>query len=228
MKASQFVVNAFQENCFVVFDEVSRRCMIVDPGMSKESEFRRVDKYIREMQLSVQHIVFTHFHLDHVMGAGFCVQEYGVGVSGSDDEQRLMPEAYMQGQFFGVACPHEVPKIEHPLYEGDRFVLGYSEEEAAQLGVTPGVEFQVIDCPGHSFHGYCYYAPEAKMLFSGDVLFRISVGRSDFGDYMGCNGQLLLSSIATKLFTLPQDVVVYPGHGPKTDIGTELNCNPYV
>jgi len=215
MKIEQFVCNAFQENTYVVIDEATRKCAIIDPGMATEYEFAKVRDFIADNNLEVEHILLTHSHVDHLLGTGFCTEYYGVPVSGSISEQSHLPNAAMQAQLFGLGLRTTPSQITRNLSDGDTFLLG-------------NVECRVIDCPGHSFAGLCYYFATQGVLMSGDVLFCGSVGRSDYGAEMGCNGPALAQAVLHKLFTLPHDTKVYPGHGPMTTIGYEYNYNPYI
>ena len=210
-----FQCNAFQENCYVVWDDATREALIIDPGFATEWEWQRVDSHLKQQQLTLTRMLLTHSHVDHCLGSAFAARAYGVEVCGSKEDQDHMPMAGTQARAFGLDVEPYWQPIDHDLREGDVLTLGDHRIE-------------VIDCPGHSHHGLCDYLPETKMLFSGDVLFYCSVGRSDFGPAMGGNGPLLVQGIVQKLLTLPAEVKVYPGHGPQTTIGTEATYNPYL
>lgn len=214
IQVTTFVCNAFGENTYVVGDTDARQCAIIDPGCSHAAEWAAVRDYVAGRQWEVRYILLTHSHIDHFMGSGYCTREYGIGVSGSLDDQLRLPDPVVQARLFGIALTTEPAPIVHALSEGDRLTLG-----------THTIE--VIDVPGHSPHGLCYYVADSGMLFSGDVLFCESVGRADFGDAFGCNGRALIEGIVGKLMVLPPDVVVWPGHGPQTTIGHESRSNPY-
>lgn len=219
MKIQTFPCNDFGELCYVVTDE--KFCFIVDPGMANEEEWSKVKRYLKSNTLTPSHVFITHCHADHCMGSGFVKRDYPeVKICGSMDEERLLPSAVVQARAFGL--PYETM-----LWTPINMNINESTEDE-KLTTELGTEVHVLDCPGHSFHGLCYYLPEQKVMFSGDVLFYCSVGRSDFGPEMGCNGRLLAKGIVEKLFALPHDVKVYPGHGPYTTIGCEVNNNPYV
>lgn len=216
-----FVCNPFSELCYVAWDEASRHCLVVDPGMCCDAEWQRVLRFIDEHSLTPDLVLITHSHTDHVMGAGYLRRQYpDVPICGSMEDQNHLPPLQLQNQQFGLDIePHYAP-ISRDLREGDVLTLTGAEGHDHRI--------EVIDCPGHSHHGLCYYLPTDGVLFSGDVLFAGSVGRSDFGPEMGGNGRLLLEGIAQKLFALPDDVHVYPGHGMPTTIAYERVCNPYV
>ncbi len=215
IKVDVFQCNAFQENCYVAWDEASREAFVIDPGFATEWEWQRVARYLSDNTLTLKAVLLTHNHADHCMGSAFAAQACACEVWGSREDQDHMPSVGVQVRAFGLESePHWQP-ISRDLHEGDVLTLGQEHVE-------------VIDCPGHSHHGLCYYFAGSKVLFSGDVLFYCSVGRSDFGPAMGGNGPLLVQSIVQKLLTLPQDVKVYPGHGPQTTIATEATYNRYI
>lgn len=211
----QFRCNEFVENCYVAYDVDTKEAIIIDPGMKYQQEWKQVKDFISNNALKPCHILLTHYHIDHILGTGLCAQEYNLQISGSLEDQLGLPTPEMQGSLFGLETDNKIERISIDLKEGDYITIGKSI-------------IKVIDCPGHSFHGLCYYLPEEKILFTGDVLFYCSVGRSDFGEDMGCNGQRLVYDIATKLLVLPKDVTIYPGHGPKTSVGQEATYNPFI
>lgn len=215
-----FVCNPFSEQCYVAWDETSRLAFVVDPGMCSDYEWQRVHRCIEENALSVQFVLQTHGHSDHCMGSAYLARTYNIHIYGSMEEQSHMPSFQLQNQAFGIDLPLHWLPIDKNLMDGDVLWLGEPEGEGSH-------RIEVLDCPGHSFHGLCFYLPQDQVFFSGDVLFCGSVGRSDFGPAMGGNGPLLLRSIVEKLLPLPADTKVYPGHGPMTTIGYESTYNPY-
>lgn len=220
MKVKFFVCNPFGELCYVAWDEVSHHAIVVDPGMASDREWSALQRFVSEQQLTLDLVLVTHSHTDHVMGAGYLKREYpDLEICGSVEDQNHLPPIEVQNQMFGVDVMVHYAPITRNLMEGDVLTFG-----------TDGCQhrIRVIDCPGHSHHGLCYYLEDDQLLFSGDVLFAGSVGRSDFGPAMGGNGRLLLEGIVQKLFVLPSEVKVYPGHGLHTTIGYEMQTNPYV
>lgn len=217
LKVEYFVCNPFQEQCYVVWDEETLHCLIIDPGMASQNEWLRVHHFISSHELILQSVLVTHSHIDHVMGSGFIHAEYPeVPIFGSMEDQDRMPSIALQNQLFGLGIETHWTPISRNLIGGEQWTFAGNHRIA------------VYDCPGHSFHGLCYYFPDDEMIFAGDVLFCCSVGRSDFGPSMGCDGRKLVQGIVQNLLTLPTSVVVYPGHGPNTTIGNEATYNPYI
>ena len=193
-----------QANCYVVSED--GHALIIDPG----SKGRGVQKYIEEQQLTVDAIVLTHGHFDHIMGLDALLEEYPVPVYVHEAEKGLIAD----------------PKTNLSL----TYTNGYIFEDATyvtdgQKIAAAGVTFEVLFTPGHTSGGCCYYAETENMLFSGDTLFRCSVGRSDLptGDET-----TLIRSIKEKLLVLPENTVVYPGHMAATTIQTEKTANPFL
>lgn len=221
LKIKFFPCNPFQELSYLVWDEDSLHCLIIDPGMCNAAEWNRMNDFIVATGLKPQMVLVTHSHTDHVMGAGYIKKTYPeVEIWGSKEDQNHLPSLPLQNQYFGVDLEVKYAPIDNDLYEGDCLSLKGKDNTEHKI--------KVIDCPGHSHHGLCYYFEDDSVLFSGDVLFYGSVGRSDWGSELGGNGRLLAEGILTKLFVLPKEVKVYPGHGLHTTIGHEMDYNPFV
>ncbi len=216
LKVAQFTFNLFQEQCYAVWDETTRDAVVIDPGCSMEVEWNSLKLFVEREELNVRHILVTHSHVDHVMGTAWCTRTWHLPIEGSVDDELLLPTPQEQVYLFNLEHQqvHHSP-ISVPLKDGDSVMMGDHKIE-------------VLDVPGHSPHGLCYLFREEKMLFSGDVLFYCSVGRTDFGESFGCSWRALLGGIEEKLMTLPEDTAVFPGHGPQTSIGNEKKYNPYL
>lgn len=212
MKVEKFEFNMFGENTYLVYDEVSRECAIIDPGMMVARERQVVDNYIKNNDLSLKYLLLTHIHIDHVMGVSHIGSKYGIKVSASEADEFLGSRIAEQVQMFRL--PVDVAKIhiENRLCDGDILHLGKERIE-------------VISTPGHSPGGVCFYCSDSGIIFTGDTLFRRSIGRTDLpgGDYA-----TLVSSVTRKLMDLPGDTVVYPGHDRATTISEESQFNPYI
>lgn len=220
MNVEVFTCNPFDEHCFLLWEEGLHNCIIIDPGMCCDAEWHRLHAFMQSHELTPDYVLLTHSHTDHVMGTGYLARQYpSLPIYGSMEDQNHLPSVHTQNTYFGVDVEVHYAPITHDLRDGDRL-------PASPLTGAQGI--QVIDCPGHSHHGLCYYLADGGLLFSGDVLFYCSVGRFDFGPAMGGNGPQLVKGIIEKLLVLPTDVKVYPGHGPMTTIGTEATYNPYL
>ena len=202
--------NAFQENTFVLNNDASE-AIIFDPGCSNASEQSVLSSYIERNKLKVVRLVNTHCHIDHVLGNRYVAEKYNVALEAHPQEQSVLQSCTMVSSMYGI--PYDTsPDIHAFINEGDDFKLG---DEA----------FQVLLCPGHSPGSLCFYHDESKTLIGGDVLFQNSIGRTDLpgGDY-----DTLIRSIKEKIFKLPDETVVYSGHGPSTTVGFEKRTNPFL
>jgi len=199
----------FQENTYVVGLTGSTTVLVIDPGMEPEA----ILDFLRDHELTPQIILNTHGHLDHIAGNSRLkeVYPYAPLVIGSKDATLLTdPDANLSSAF-------GVPIVSPPA---DRLVNEGDVVEAA------GLLLEVLDVPGHSpGHVVFIYRAVPTIVFGGDVLFRQGIGRTDIPNG---NGPLLVRGIREKLFALPDDAVVYPGHGPTTTIGHEKRFNPFV
>ncbi|MGC4121355.1 MAG: MBL fold metallo-hydrolase [Myxococcales bacterium] len=200
-------VGPFMENTYVVGDTASKLAWIVDPG----GDLPRVSAALRSKQLSPVAVVLTHGHIDHVAGADEAHRHFGIPVWAHAAERELIEGLEMQAMMFGLPAPQS-PPVARNLEHDEELRLG---ELAAR----------VIHTPGHSPGGICLYFPEAKVLLTGDTLFRLSIGRTDLP---GGDARALLASIRERLFALEDEVVFYPGHGPGGTLGAERRMNPYV
>ncbi|MCG8411349.1 MAG: MBL fold metallo-hydrolase [Bacteroidales bacterium] len=209
IKIKTFVFNSFQENTFVLFDE-TKNCVIVDPGCSKESEFSLLDQFIEENELEIQSIVNTHCHVDHILGNAYLVNKYKVSSIAHKEDLHLIKRSKDMAAVFGLSLD-EPPVPNHLVDEGDEIKFGNSV-------------LQVKHVPGHSPGSIALYSCTDNFIIVGDVLFAGSIGRTDLpgGDY-----DTLISSIKEKLFTLDDNVIVYPGHGSSTSIIREKQTNPF-
>ena len=206
MKVERFVIGMMGTNCYLVSNTETKECVIVDPAVYSEE----LAAHIRREELSVQAILLTHGHFDHIMGIDGFLKEYDVPVYAHREEAVLLNDAdYNASSDYGRAYTYS----------------GASHVEDGQILNLAGMQFQVIHTPGHTIGGCCYYAEAEKILFSGDTLFQMSVGRSDFPTG---NGRQLIGSIQKKLMVLPEETIVYPGHMEQTTIGDEKRRNPYL
>ncbi len=206
MEILQMPLGPLGTNCYFVVDE-HKNAVVIDPG----SEAQKLIEYIQASGITLQYILLTHAHFDHIGAVESIRNEYKVSVVAHKEEKMLL------------RSPEH--NLSRPINRRD-LICPYDEliEEGAQISIGLHT-FEVIHTPGHSPGGVCYYEKQQKILFSGDTLFQGSIGRTDFP--MGDQGQLI-RSIREKLLILPEDVVVYPGHGAQTTIGQEKRSNPYI
>lgn len=212
MKVRTFVCNMLHENCYLVYDEVSREAAVIDPGFYWNEEQRSFSKFVEENDLHIRYLLCTHLHFDHIFGTTFIEDTYDVRLSASLDDSAWITNFAQSVARFGIQ-PNTMPRpVGHPLHDGDILMLGDKS-------------LKCIATPGHSAGGMCFYAPESNMLFAGDTLFQGSIGRTDFADG---NYAQLISSIQKQLLILPPNTIVYPGHGDPTSIEDEAKYNPYL
>ncbi|MBK8809024.1 MAG: MBL fold metallo-hydrolase [Bacteroidales bacterium] len=206
-----FVFNHFSQNTYLVFDE-SKEAAIIDSGCFFEQEKQKLLQYIESNNLKLTKIIFTHCHLDHAFGTRFFHDTYNnLEIAGHKNESIFIDDAINQGLRFGIKM-EQPPRLTKELEEGDTINVGNSV-------------FEILFVPGHSPGSLCYVNRERKIVFVGDVLFEGSIGRTDLP---GGNLDLLLNGIKSKLLTLPDDYIVYSGHGETTTIGNEKKNNPFL
>lgn len=211
MNVKTLVFNPFQENTYIVWSK-SGECAIIDPGMMYSSECQAISAFIEEKGLTPTHLLNTHMHIDHVAGNEYISKKYGLVAEGNIEDNFLAERVKEQAQMFGVPYSGSNVTIGKNLSENDIIIIG---DES----------LKVIEIPGHSKGHIAFYSEKDGLIFTGDALFQLSIGRTDLptGNY-----NQLLTSIDTKLMTLPDETVVYPGHGNKTTIGFEREHNPYI
>jgi len=200
-------VGMLQCNCSIFGDEQSREAIVVDPG----DNIPEIQKILARHGLRVKAIVITHAHIDHIGGAARLKQATGAPVYMNENDAVLRDQLEMQAAWLGMPTP-ERTEIDTPAREGDVLQLG-----AAQ--------FQILETPGHTQGSISLWIPSENKLVAGDTLFQESIGRTDLP---GGNSRRILQSIRDKLFTLPEDATVIPGHGDETTIGHEKRFNPFV
>lgn len=210
MRIKRFEFNMFPANTYVLWDE-TKEAVIIDPGCFYEEEKQKLKNYILDNELTIKHLLNTHLHLDHIFGNPFVKKEFNVGPSANKADEFWLEEAPKQSRLFGFELKEQPIPIEHYLYDGDQITFGQNKLE-------------VIHVPGHSPGSLVFYNKKEHCLFSGDVLFQGSVGRADL---TGGHFDELIEHICSRLFVLPDQTLVYPGHGPSTTIGNEKKNNPF-
>jgi hydroxyacylglutathione hydrolase len=200
-------VGMLQCNCSIFGDEQSREAIVVDPG----DNIPQIQKVLARHELRVKAIVITHAHIDHIGGAAKLKQATGAPVYMNENDAVLRDELDVQAAWLGMPTP-ERTEIDTPAREGDVLQLGSSD-------------FHILETPGHTQGSISLWIPAENKLVAGDTLFQESVGRTDLP---GGNSRQIIQSIREKLFTLPEEAVVIPGHGAETTIGHEKRFNPFV
>lgn len=206
MEITILTVGPVCTNCYIINCEGSTSCLVVDPGEDGE----KIASWIQKRGFTCEGILLTHGHFDHITGVSELLSLVGGKVYACEQEKELLMDPQLNASTmmgYEVALEPEIL-----LRDGQIF-------EAA------GMTFRVIHTPGHTKGSCCYYAEEDKVLFCGDTIFMESVGRTDFPTG---NGGELLDSVRNKVLTLPDDVKIYPGHGPETSVGYEAANNPYA
>jgi glyoxylase-like metal-dependent hydrolase (beta-lactamase superfamily II) len=212
MKIKQIPNNPFQENTYVVWDEATMEAAIVDCGALFPQEEAKIEAFVSDNNLKVKYILNTHLHLDHCFGNAWAAERYGILPMAHEDDETLLARMGEQARMFGLPFEVKTEKLGGYLKDDDVLMLGENE-------------IKVIHTPGHSRGGLCFYIPSAGWLISGDSLFEGSIGRTDLE---GGSHATLIKSITERLMTLPEETVVYPGHGPYTTIGDEKRMNPFL
>ena len=207
-----FQCNLLSENTYVVSDE-TLECVIIDCGAYYEEERAAIRDYISSNGLKPVHLLATHGHFDHNYGIDTIYDTYGLQVEIAAEDAFLITD--LPGQFksiVGVELKRTFPPVGR--YFNDNEVIRFGNHELT-----------ILKTPGHTPGGVVFYCAEEHVAFSGDTLFKMSVGRTDFdrGNYDD-----LMASLHNVVAKLPADTVVYSGHGPKTTIGEELRYNPYL
>jgi hydroxyacylglutathione hydrolase len=199
-------------NCSIIGDETTREAIVVDPGDDVSSIIDILDRHL----LAVKMIVVTHAHIDHIGGAYKLRELTGAPVYMHEADSILSDNLEMQAAWLGVETPRN-PGIDQSAREGDVLTLG---------AATPGgIEAHVLHTPGHTQGSISLFLPSEKKLIAGDTLFSGSIGRTDLP---GGSSAEIARSIRGKLYTLPEDTIVFPGHGTETSIGREKRLNPFV
>lgn len=199
------VLGAVSTNCYIVFNSSTKEAVIVDPGDNAPY----ITNKCRELDVLPVAVLLTHGHFDHILAAQDISRTFHIDICACRTEDRLLADSSLN---LSGTC-----QSEHTSFHAD--VLLWEARELTLLGTV----WKVLETPGHTAGSVCYYIPSEELLLAGDTLFAESYGRTDLPT--GSSAQIV-SSIADKLFALPDDTVVYPGHGEPTTIGHEKQYNP--
>ena len=207
-----FTCNMLSENCYVVSDE-TRDCVIIDCGAYYSEEGEAIVGYIRQQQLVPRHLLCTHGHFDHCMGNGYIYRAFGLKPRTHQDDSFLMEKMELQtSEILGIPIHLDVPPVGKYLTDSDTITFGSHT-------------WQILHTPGHTPGGIVFYDAAEHIAFSGDTLFRMSIGRTDFerGSY-----EAMITSLHQLANQLPADTKIYAGHGPETTMADEIRYNPYL
>ena len=210
-----FTVKAFtfspvQENTYILYNE-QKKAFIIDPGCYFDEEREELASFLQQTELTPVQLLNTHCHLDHVFGNKWIYETYSLELHLHANEKQVLDYAPASGLMWNLPFDNYNGPL-HWLNEGDEIFMG-------------GDKLTVLFTPGHAPGHVCFYCKAQNFVIGGDVLFRESIGRTDLP---GGHHQTLLNSIRTQLFVLPDETIVYSGHGPATTIGHEKKHNPFL
>jgi glyoxylase-like metal-dependent hydrolase (beta-lactamase superfamily II) len=209
MEIHRLVFSPIEVNTYILGDETGD-CAIIDCGCYDKFELLELVKLLNDKKLKPVLLLNTHCHLDHIFGNKFMLEKYNLRTLSHEADEINRVKSVQHAQLFGM-------KMEMPP-EPAKFI---SEGQKVNFGNT---EMITIHVPGHSPGSLAFYSEKNGCVFTGDALFRRSIGRADLE---GGDSETLMASIKEKLFSLPPETIVYPGHGGSTDIGTEMKHNPF-
>ncbi len=210
LSIKSFEFSPIQENTYILYNEFND-CVIIDPGCYYDAEKDELVAFITENKLKPLMLINTHCHLDHVFGNKMVAEKFGLTLQIHEKEKAVLAFAPTSGLMYEMPFDN---------YEGDFILL--NEGDTIKIGKD---ELAILLTPGHSPGSLSFYCAADKFVIAGDVLFKNSVGRSDLP---GGNHEQLIKSIKDKLLPLPNETIVYSGHGPATTIGEEKKYNPYL
>lgn len=207
MKIENFVLGPVGTNCYIVINEGTKECFLVDMAACPPE----LVSHIKNSGLTVKAVLLTHGHFDHIMGLDRLLEEFPVPVYACAAEKELLESAQLNSSSGMLGQPY--------TFHGAQYV-----KDGDLLDIA-GMKIQVIQTPGHTIGGCCYYIADEQTLFSGDTLFRASIGRTDLPT--GSMGALV-RSVKEKILVLPDETRVYPGHMEETTVGYEKKYNPFL
>lgn len=208
----EFTFNHFEVNCYLIVDNATKQCAIVDPACEASFEDAQLTQYIEREQLQVTHILLTHAHVDHIAGLRQACAAYGLPVTMHPEGCKLLRQAEAYGSVMGFAVDNM----------GDLDVAEINDNDIIKVGE---LEVECRYVPGHCPGSMCFVVPQEKAVITGDALFHFSIGRTDLpgGDY-----PTLIDKLKERVLTLPDDYRVLPGHGIVSQIGKEKKYNSFL
>lgn len=206
----QFTFSPIEENTYLLYNE-NKNALLIDPGCYSIAEKNTLKRFIEENELNLKMLLNTHCHLDHVFGNKWVNETYGLKPIIHKNEEAMMQYASISGEKWGLPFDNYVGEVEY-----------IKEDDVISLD---GDELIIIEAPGHSPGHICFYSKAQNFIIGGDVLFYESIGRTDFPM---CSHEDLIRNIKEKIFILPEETVVYAGHGISTTVGHEKQFNPFI
>jgi len=205
-----FITGPLEVSCSVITDTKNKKSVVIDPGGSSNEIYN----HITDQGSSLVAILLTHAHFDHISGLtslySLCKND-GIDILMNESDQSQMDNAGNQAARFGMSISSKFPEVTRTVTDNEKLTFG-------------SMKFQTLHTPGHSPGSVCYYLASEKTIFAGDTIFQNSIGRTDLG---GGNFQQLIDSVKNKIFTLPEETKIIPGHGPQTTVKEEINHNPF-
>lgn len=211
VQVKSFTFNFFNENTFVFWDDETKESAIIDPGVYSSDEQITLTDFITNQKLNIKFLINTHCHIDHILGCKFVKEKFNPVYYAPEKDILLLENSVMQAQMFDINF-EEPPSPDKLINDETELFLGDSK-------------IVFLFTPGHTPGEYCLYLEKEKICITGDVLFKEGIGRTDL---WGGNYDALINSIENKLFSLPDDVKIYPGHGDESTIGYEKQYNPFL
>ncbi len=209
IQVQTFVFNPFSENTYVLYDKTGEG-VVIDPGCFQQNEYNELETFVKTNQLTIKYILITHGHIDHVLGCTYLKKSWQTPIWLHQKEKETYDAVPTYAASYGFNQYLHTP--------ADYY---FTNDEVISFGNST---LDIIYAPGHSAGHVAFINKEAKMCIGGDILFNGSIGRVDLpgGDY-----DTLIKSIKSKIFTLPEDTMVYPGHGEPTTVKKEKATNPF-
>lgn len=204
MLIKRIPAGVYAANCYILMDEITKECAVIDPGGDADD----IESYLNKIEAKVKYILLTHGHVDHTGAVGYIKEKYNTSAHINIEDGKIIAESGFMFGPLNYKC------------ENVNLIMDVNEDTKYVIG---NIKIEVIETPGHTPGGVCYKAE--KNLFTGDTLFLRSIGRTDLS---GGNYDTLIDSIKNKLLVLDGDIIVFPGHGPQSNIGYEREHNPFL
>lgn len=213
IKVKVFAVNPFREATYVVSDTETNEAVVIDAGMQIDKEFERFDEYVTKQGLKIVAAINTHLHVDHIVGVSYVITKYNVPFLASGKDVKLLNAAMTSARMFDMIPP--LPFV-------DKIDTDLDTLKEVKFGNT---SLEIIPTPGHTKGGVVFFHRESQTMFTGDTLFKGSIGRTDLegGDY-----DELMNSIIKNILPLGREVTIYPGHGDHSTLADEVLYNPFI